>query len=116
MNTGELRSISCIDIIERVFHLNFIENFWCDLLYAARGLRRSPAIVIGALLSLGFGIGVNMSVFFVATEFFFNHPSARDPKSLVAVRLGNSLSPETLIDALRGSGLFAEVVGETQRN
>ena len=95
-----------------MLHLNLIENLWRDLLYAARGLRRSPAIVISALLSLGFGIGVNTSIVFVAMEFFFNHPSARDPKSLVVVRLGNSLAREPLIDSLRASGLFAEVAGE----
>jgi hypothetical protein len=83
-----------------------------DLLFAARGFGRSPGLVLGALFSLGLGVGVNTSIFSLGMEFFFSQPSARDAQSLVSVQLGNSRAPETLIDTLRTSGLFADVAGE----
>ena len=96
-----------------LWRFNFIENLWRDLVYAARGLCRSRALVISALLSLGLGIGINTAMFSLAVEFLFSEPSARDAGSLVSIRLGgNSNSPEEAIDFLRASGLFEDVTGE----
>ncbi|MFZ0592388.1 MAG: hypothetical protein WAM39_18160, partial [Bryobacteraceae bacterium] len=84
-----------------LWRFNFIENLWRDLVYAARGLCRSRALVISALLSLGLGIGINTAMFSLAVEFLFSEPSARDAGSLVSIRLGgNSNSPEEAIDFL----------------
>ena len=103
-------------IKEQAFDLwrfNFIENLWRDLLYAARGFRRSPALVISALLSLGLGIGANTTIFSLGMELLFSQPSVRDAGSVVSIRLGgNSNSPEEAIDSLRASGLFEDVAGE----
>jgi putative ABC transport system permease protein len=105
-------------IREQAFDLwrfNFVENLWRDLVYAARGLRRSPALVLTALLSLGLGIGVNTAMFSLGVEFLFSEPSVRDAGSLVAVRVGgNSNSPEKVIDFIRSSGLFQDVAGENE--
>lgn len=93
----------------------WIENLWRDLLYGARGLRRSPALVITTLLSLGLGIGVNMGIFSLAVEFLFSQPSVRDAGSIVAIRLGgNSHSSKAVVDFVRASGLFQDVVGENE--
>jgi hypothetical protein len=73
-----------------LWRFNFIENLWRDLIYAARGLRRSPALVVSALLSLGLGIGVNTAIFSLGVEFLFSEPSVRDAGSLVKVTLGGN--------------------------
>jgi len=105
-------------IREQAFDLwrfNRIENLWRDLVYAARGLRRSPGLAAAALLSLGLGIGLNMAIFSLAIEFLLSEPSVRDAKSLVYLREGGNshMAPET-IDALRRSGAFQDVAGENE--
>jgi len=98
-----------------LWRFTFAENLGRDLAYAARGLRRSPALVLTALLSLGLGIGVNTAMFSLGVEFLFSQPSVRDAGSVVLVRVGgNSHSPEKIIDFIRSSGLFADVAGENE--
>ena len=72
----------------------FVENLWRDLLYAARGLRRSPLLVLAALVSLGLGIGVNAAMFSLGIEFVFSEPSVRDARSLVSVQIGGNSHSE----------------------
>src|SRR5579862_1401747 len=80
-----------------------------------RAACRSPALVITTLLSLGLGIGVNMGIFSLAVEFLFSEPSVRDAASLVSIRLGgNSHSSKAVVDFVRASGLFQDVVGENE--
>jgi predicted permease len=105
-------------IQEQAFDLwrfNGIENLWRDLVYAVRGLRKSPGFVLTALLSLGLGIGVNTAMFSLAVEFLLSEPSVRDAKSLVYVRQGgNSHVQPEVIDELRRSGVFEDVMGENE--
>lgn len=68
----------------------FVENLWRDVRYAARGLRRSPGLVLSALLSLGFGIGVNVAVFSLVTSVLLGTPSIAAPDEWVGLRLGGS--------------------------
>ncbi len=103
-------------IREQAFDLwrfNFLENLWRDLLYAARGLWRSPVLLVSALLSLGLGIGVNAAMFSLGLELLFSQPSVRHANSLVAIRLaGSSNAPMEAIEFLRKSDLFQDVAGE----
>jgi putative ABC transport system permease protein len=98
-----------------LWRFNFLENLWRDTIYSIRGLRRSPALVASALLSLGLGIGVNTAIFSLGVEFLFSEPSVRDGRSLVSVRIGgNSHATTQVVDFLRASGLFEEVTGENE--
>jgi predicted permease len=98
-----------------VWRFHGIENLWRDLVYAIRGLRKSPGFVLTALLSLGLGIGVNTAMFSLAVEFLLSQPSVRDASSLVYVRHGgNSHMLPATIEALRHSGVFQDVAGENE--
>lgn len=97
------------------WRFNTLENLWRDLVYAARGLRRSPTLVATALLSLGLAIGINTAIFSLAVEFLFSVPSVRAPESVISIRFGgNSHAKKAVVDAVRDSGLFQDVVGENE--
>ena len=90
-----------------------VENLWRDVIYGARTVARSRALVATALLSFGLGIGVNAVVFSLAVELLLSQPSVTDASSLVSVRLGgNSHAPVVALDFLRRSGIFRDVVGD----
>jgi len=96
-----------------VGRFTWIENLWRDLKFGARGLMRSPVVVLGALASLGLGIGANTALFSLASEFLLSEPSVTGASSLVSVRLGgNSHARHEVADFLRESGVFASVTGE----
>ena len=96
-----------------LWRFNFLENLWRDVVYAARGLRRSPGLVFSALLSLGLGIGVNTAIFSLAVEFLLSEPSVRDASSIVAVGpQGDSHSRPVVLEAVRDSGIFQDIAGE----
>jgi len=65
-----------------------IENFWRDLRYAARMLRRNPGFAAAAILSLALGIGANTTIFSLTMEFLFSQPSCRNPETLAEMRIG----------------------------
>jgi predicted permease len=92
-----------------------VENLWRDLVYAVRGLKRSPAFVASAVLSLGLGIGVNTAMFSLAVELLLSQPSVTDPSSIVEVRVGgNSIAAPRNFEFLQKSGIFRDLVGENE--
>ncbi|MGH9656958.1 MAG: ADOP family duplicated permease, partial [Bryobacteraceae bacterium] len=92
-----------------------LENLWRDLVYAVRGLRRSPTLVASALLSLTLGIGANTAIFSLGVEFLFSEPSVTGAESLVSLRVGGgSHIRSQVVDFIRDSGLFADVAGENE--
>jgi len=98
-----------------LWRFTFAENLWRDVVYGARSLRRSPALVVTALLSLGLGIGINTGIFSMAVEFLFSEPSVTDARSVVSIRMGgNSHSKKEAVEFVRASGLFQDVVGENE--
>jgi predicted permease len=107
-------------IKEQAFDLwrfNALENLWRDLVLAMRALRKSPSFVFAALLSLALGIGVNTAIFSLTVEFLLSEPSARDPESLVYVRMGGgSHMPPATLEALRRGGVFEDVVGQKEES
>ncbi len=70
-----------------LWRFNFIENLWRDLIYAARGLRRSPALLTCALLSLGLGIGANTAIFQLVDAVRLRSLPVQKPQELAAVRI-----------------------------
>src|ERR1039458_4640262 len=98
-----------------LWRFTWIENLWRDVVYGARSLRRSPALVVAALLSLGLGIGVNTGIFSMAVEFLLSEPSITGARSVVSVKMGgNSHSKKEVVEFVRSSGLFQDVVGENE--
>jgi len=98
-----------------LWRFNFVENLWRDLVYSARGLRRSPLLVLAALVSLGLGVGVNATMFSLGSEFLFSQPSVHDASSLFYVRVaGSSHTSHQALEFLASSGLFADVAGENE--
>ncbi|HEX4164701.1 MAG TPA: ABC transporter permease [Bryobacteraceae bacterium] len=70
-----------------LWRFNFIENLWRDLLYAARGLSRSPALLVCALLSLSLGIGANTAIFQLLDALRLRNLPVQNPQQLAEVRI-----------------------------
>jgi predicted permease len=63
--------------------LNWIENVVKDILYAVRGLRRSPVFSLVVILSLALGIGANTAVYSVMYAVLLRSLAVNDPEHLV---------------------------------
>ena len=72
------------------WQFGWLEEFFSDLRYAARGLRREPGFLVTAVLSLALGIGFNTAIFSLTMEFLLSNPSVRDGETLAYARLGGS--------------------------
>lgn len=70
-----------------LWRFSWIENCWRDVVYAARGLRRSPALLVCALVSLGLGIGANTSIFQLLDALRLRTLPVQKPDELAAVRI-----------------------------
>ncbi|MGB9455481.1 MAG: ADOP family duplicated permease [Bryobacteraceae bacterium] len=67
------------------WQMRWLEELASDLRYAARALRRNPALAVAAVGSLALGIGANTTMFSVAREALFSEPSCRDAQSLAQI-------------------------------
>ncbi len=88
-----------------------LEDLIRDIGYGCRGLRRSPALVLTCVFSLGTGIGVNATIFTALRSVLLHQPTVSDPERVVGVEPGNSnqMSYPNYRD-LRDSGIFEDVV------
>jgi putative ABC transport system permease protein len=95
-----------------VWQIQWLEDLFSDLRYAARAFRRNPGFAATAIFCLALGIGANMTIFNITTSFLFSEPSARDSASLIAIwEGGNSVSSLTDYKFLRASHVFDGTVG-----
>ena len=89
-----------------------IQSVLQDVRRAARVLASSPGLLVVSVLSLGLGLGVNLTLFSAVRAVFFHMPSIAYPQRVVGVEPGNSnqLSYLNFRD-LQERGLFESVAG-----
>jgi predicted permease len=63
----------------------WLEDLAKDVRYAARGLRRSPAFLAVAVLSLALGIGANTTIFSLINEVMLRSLPVQEPDRLVLI-------------------------------
>ena len=90
-----LREFGSVSVIEEecrdTRRVAFIQNLLQDLRYTLRTLVRQPLLVFAATMSIAVAVGANTTIFSLASELLFSTPSAKDPDSLVRIRInGNS--------------------------
>jgi predicted permease len=94
------------------WEIQWLEDLFSDLRYAARAFRRNPGFAATAVFCLALGIGANITIFNVTTSLLFSEPSARDSASLIAIwEGGNSGSSFADYKFLRDSHVFDGVAG-----
>jgi putative ABC transport system permease protein len=62
-----------------------MNNISQDIRYALRGLRKSPAFAVIAIITLGLGIGANTAIFTVINAVFFHPIPVKDPARLMQI-------------------------------
>jgi len=83
-----------------------------DIRHAIRSLRTSPGLVVVSLLSLGLGLGVNLTLFAAIQAVFLYEPTVAHTDRVVSVQPGNSNQFSYLnYRDLRESTVFESVAG-----
>ena len=92
--------------------MTMIESLLQDARRAVRALIGSPGLVVVSVLSLGLGLGVNLTLFSAVRAILFHTPSVADPGRVVGVQPGNSNQFSYLnFRDLQQSGIFESVAG-----
>lgn len=73
-----------------------VEAIWRDLRYALRWLAKHPAVTCAAIISIGLGIGANVTIFSMINRFVLRPAPVGDPATLLAMetRRGTELNSE----------------------
>jgi hypothetical protein len=66
-----------------------LENFWRDVLYALRTMRKSQAFAATAVFTLALGIGGNTAIFTVIRAVLLKPLEYSDPDRLVYLSMGD---------------------------
>ena len=83
-----------------------------DIRRAARVLSASPGLVLVSVLSLGLGLGANLTIFSFLRAAFFYQPEVTEPQRVVGVEPGNSNQYSYLnFRELQESDIFESVAG-----
>jgi hypothetical protein len=68
-----------------------MKSFASDVRQAVRSLRASPGLMATSVLSLGLGLGVNLTLFTAIEAVFFYEPTVADRDRVVAVHRGSAI-------------------------
>ncbi len=70
-----------------VWRWSLVEDFWSDVRYAARQLRRTPAFAAAAIVTLAVGVGANTAVFSVVDAMMLRPLPYPNADRLMSLRL-----------------------------
>jgi predicted permease len=98
----------------------WVENFWRDVRYAARQLKKSPGFAMTAILTLALGIGANTAIFSIVNSMLFASRHIQQENRLVALAFqqkGTSWSPNVSVPEFldlrkQTKNVFSSVIGE----
>ena len=81
-----------------------------DIRYALRWLRRSPGFAAVAILSIGWGVGVNTAMFSLVDSLLFKPlPAVSAPHELARVKAGETqMAWANYEDIRRGNDVFVQ--------
>ena len=89
-----------------------MDHLLADLRHATRVLSASPGLVLVSVLSLGLGLGANLTIFSFLRAALFYQPDVAEPSRVVGVQPGNSNQYSYLnFRDLQESGIFESVAG-----
>ena len=66
-----------------------MKDLLLDVRYALRGLWRSPAFTVVALITLTLGIAANIAVFGIVNAVLLKPLKVSDPRNLYEIRVGS---------------------------
>src|SRR5271169_4116398 len=96
-----------------------MDQMWQDLRHAVRGLRRSPAFAVAAILTLSLGIGANTAIFTLMNAILLRPlPGVENPGRLVTfkrLQLNNpdySFAYPDFLDFQKQQKSFSGLAGE----
>lgn len=85
------------DAMRAALGLRWRDEFWIDLRYAARRMRRSPGFTFTAIMVLAVGIGVNVAAFSAFNLIVLKMLPVRDPDTLVRLERRSPENATTVI-------------------
>jgi predicted permease len=89
------------DAMRSSLGLRWWDEFWEDLRYGVRILRKSPGFTSIAVASLGLAIGANTTIFSVANEMLFEHLGVPHPEQLRLLAMSGD--PKVVIHMIWGN-------------
>ena len=89
----------------------YLETFWLDVRYAARGLRKNPVFLVVVVFSLALGIGANTTIFSVLNAVLYRPLPYAHAERLVAIWETEQAHPDS-----RQAPPIAEVVDWKKQN